>query len=113
MPSSSLEGLTLHVANLEKSVEFYSKVPGAELVMQFPGQFAMFRIGKGRLGLLQHSGTKFHVEIETDDLDTMHEELIAAGIVPDEPPTVRSWGERDFRVTDPDGNMLEFGTAHE
>jgi catechol 2,3-dioxygenase-like lactoylglutathione lyase family enzyme len=109
MPTATLEGLTLHVADLERSIAFYSKVPGADLTLHIPGQFAMFKIGAGRLGLLQHGETKFHVEIETDDLDAMHAALIEAGLEPNGPPTTHEWGQRDFLVYDPDGNMIEFG----
>jgi uncharacterized glyoxalase superfamily protein PhnB len=31
-----------------------------------------------------------------------------AGIEPDGPPANRSWGERTFHVSDPDGNRIEF-----
>lgn len=110
MAGASLVGLTLHVADVERALDFYKRIPGAEVVFHMPGKFAMLRLGTGRLGLLgAKPPTPFHVEIETPDLDAMHRQLIDAGIQPDEPPTRRTWGEIDFRVTDPDGNMLEFG----
>jgi catechol 2,3-dioxygenase-like lactoylglutathione lyase family enzyme len=113
MSTTSLVGLTLHVADVDRSLEFYKRIPGAQVLFHMPGRFAMLRIGQGRLGLLGAKlPTAFHMEIETPDLDAMHRELIQAGIQPDEPPTRRPWGETDFRVTDPDGNMLEFGLEH-
>lgn len=113
MTGASLVGLTLHVSDVERSLDFYRRVPGAKVRFHLPGKFALLRIGQGRLGLLgAQLATPFHVEIESPDLDAIHRELIQTGIQPDEPPTRRPWGEIDFRVTDPDGNMLEFGLQH-
>ena len=109
MPEASLEGLTLHVASVEKSVDFYSKIPGA-IVLRKSRDFAMLRIGTARLNLLGHAQkSRFHLEVETENLDTMYEALRSAGIEPDGPPKKEEWGEVDFRVTDPDGNIIEFG----
>jgi catechol 2,3-dioxygenase-like lactoylglutathione lyase family enzyme len=105
----TLEGLTLHVSDVNRSVEFYKKVPGAELLMHFGEQFAMFKFGEGRLGLLRAVKPGFHIELGTEKrLDAMYEAVLAAGIEPESPPTDRSWGRRDFLVRDPDGNLLEF-----
>ena len=109
MDGVKLEGLTLHVSDLQKSIEFYSKIPGAEKVMQFGDKFAMFRFGAGRLGLIQAAERGFHVELGTDDhLDEIYEKLLAAEIEVESPPTQRQWGRRDCLVRDPDGNLLEF-----
>lgn len=109
MSDVSLAGMTLHVANLERSIEFYLKIPGAALVVNRPGNFAMIKIGENRLGLLQHSSGQFHIELETDDLDGLHKTLIGLGIDA-KPPTAKPWGEVDFLVVDPDGYTVEFGT---
>ena len=114
METASLEGLTLHVADLDRSLEFYSKIPGARVVDHRPGVFAMVQIGKARVGLLARpQSLGFHLEIETADLEAMHTQLLAAGIEPKSPPTRKPWGEVDFTVLDPDGNRVEFGEAHD
>lgn len=41
----SLDGLTLPVENVEKSLEFYQKMPGATVTFHRPGQFALLQIG--------------------------------------------------------------------
>jgi catechol 2,3-dioxygenase-like lactoylglutathione lyase family enzyme len=113
MPNASLEGLTLHVENVERSLEFYSKIPGATVEAHYPGNFAMLRIGKARLGLLGHAqNQRFHIEVETEDLDAMYQTLRSEGIEPDGPPKQEEWGEIDFLVKDPDGNIVEFGLPH-
>jgi catechol 2,3-dioxygenase-like lactoylglutathione lyase family enzyme len=111
MSDISLEGLTLHVADVRRSLDFYSRIPGAQVVFEQAGRFALLQIGKGRLGLLQY-GSGFHVELEAADLDKVYAQVREAGLEPESPPTLRPWGERDFLVTDPDGNKIEFGEAH-
>ncbi len=107
--SVSLTGLTLHVKDVDKSLAFYTKLPGVQVQVHRPGDFALLRIGEMRLGLLRHSTGAFHVELETEDLDKLYEHLKATGIEIGAPPSVKNWGERDFLVIDPDGNMIEFG----
>jgi lactoylglutathione lyase len=112
---TSLEGLTLHVADVERSRDFYLRIPGAKLIDERPGDFALLEIGGGRLGLLTkrylpEAGPGFHMEISTSSagVDGLYEQVRAAGIEPDGPPADRWWGERSFHVTDPDGNQIEF-----
>ena len=111
MAHVSLEGLTLHVADLERSLAFYHRLPGAAVEFHQPGLFAMVRIGRGRLRLLQRAAGQFHVELEVDDLDGFYEEVRRSGIEPKGPPVRHPWGERDFQVIDPDGFALEFESA--
>jgi len=112
---ASLEGLTLHVADVERSRDFYLRIPGAVLIDHRPGDFALLQIGGARLGLLttrylRGGGPGFHMEISTssDAVDALYEQVRAAGIEPDGPPADRSWGERTLHVTAPDGNLIEF-----
>ncbi len=109
----SLEGMTLRVQNVERSLEFYTKLPGAQVIVHREGFFAMLRIGAGRLGLLQQpSAPLFHLELETpSELETFAQQLRAAGMDHVKVPTQKKWGEFDFTVRDPDGNLLEFEAA--
>jgi catechol 2,3-dioxygenase-like lactoylglutathione lyase family enzyme len=103
-----LEGLTLHVRDVEVSRAFYEQLPGAELVGHRPAEFALFRIGDFLLGLLGVAAPGFHLEVATDDLDGLHAHFKSLGVKTSGPPRVRPWGERTFNVRDPDGNSLEF-----
>ena len=105
---SSLQGLTFHVLDVERSRDFYERIPGAALEAHRPGQFALFRVGRMHLGLLQSKKTGFHLEVDTPDVDGFHAKLVAAGIQPLSGPVDRPWGERTFNVRDPDGNLIEF-----
>lgn len=102
----SLEGMTLHVADVERSLAFYTKIPGARVLAHRPNAFALLAIGAGRLGLLQYGPT--HLEFDTPDPDTLYQQLKDAGMPVEEPPSLKSWGEYDFTIHDPDGHILEF-----
>jgi len=111
MQTVSLTGLTLHVADVERSLAFYSKLPGATIRVHREGDFALLDIGQMRLGLLRHGTGQFHIELETGDLDALYSELRDSGFPVQGAPSQKTWGERDFLVTDPDGYMVEFGGA--
>lgn len=104
--SISLEGMTLHVADVERSLAFYTKIPGARILAHRSGAFALLAIGKGRLGLLQYGPT--HLEFDTPNPDALYQQFKDAGLPVEEPPTHKSWGEYDFTIHDPDGHCLEF-----
>jgi len=108
--STSLEGISLLVADVEKSVAFYSKLPGAQMIMRRAGHFAKFKIGEGHVQVvgIPPEEKSFHIEMDAPDLQGLYEHLRAAGIEPDGPPTKRSFGRTNFRVHDPDGNIIEF-----
>ena len=105
---TTFQGLTLHVGDVERSREFYQRIPGAVLMGHRPGRFALFGFGGALLGLLQMTKGGFHIEIGASDLDAVHERLLKAGVTPTSAPRNRTWGERTFNVVDPDGNVLEF-----
>jgi catechol 2,3-dioxygenase-like lactoylglutathione lyase family enzyme len=115
MLNTSLEGVTLQVTDVERSLEFYRSIPGAVIAYHRRGEIAILTIGKGRLGLLsKRLGGPTHIEIETAELDALYQQLRDAGITPQSPPSKKPWdGVRDFVVVDPDGHVIEFGEAHD
>jgi catechol 2,3-dioxygenase-like lactoylglutathione lyase family enzyme len=111
--NASLDTIALHVEDVEQSVAFYTRIPGAVVVAHRPGKFAEVRLGEGRLHLVQLPGpTRFHIELETENLNAMYEHLQAIGLNPSRPQQ-HPWGKIDFRFTDPDGNQLEFSEPWE
>ena len=114
MLETSLEGVTLQVTDVERSLEFYRKIPGAVVVAHRRGEFALVQIGKGRLGLLsERLGGPTHIEVETADLDGLYQQLRDVGITPQSPPSAKPWDTvRDFLLIDPDGHVIEFGEPH-
>jgi catechol 2,3-dioxygenase-like lactoylglutathione lyase family enzyme len=115
------EGLTLTVASVERALEFYSGKLGLKVEWNSVPAFAMLRLGAGTIGLLamaeaQKEGVveaspeqkrAIHVELSTDDLDGLYEELKAKGVVFQQPPHDEPW-ERSMTAFDPDGYAVEF-----
>jgi len=65
----SLVGLTLHVPDVDHSLNFYKQLPDRSILFHMPGKFALLKVGSGRLWLLQDQKRPFHVEIDCQDLD--------------------------------------------
>ena len=108
----SVEGLTLRVDDVQRSRDFYLRLPGARLVHERPGQFALVQVGQARVQLLPAAdlppdAPRFHVEATSPDVDALYQELHKAGVPTDGPPSDKAWGDRSFHVIDPDGNEIE------
>jgi uncharacterized glyoxalase superfamily protein PhnB len=103
----SLEGVTFQVADVDKALEFYQRIPGTQLVYHRKGEYAILAIGKGQLGLVSRP-VPTHVEIDALDPDAFYEQLKEAGLPVTEPPEAKGWGDYTFVMYDPDGNCLEF-----
>ena len=119
-----MEGVTLSVSDVERSVLFYRDRLGFNLEWDAAPQFAMLRIGGGNggtVGLLEWNEAKkdgslemtslqsraIHVELSTDDLDGLYQQLISRGVKIDIPPHDEPW-ERSMTLFDPDGYSVEF-----
>lgn len=119
-----LDGLTLAVANVGRSMKFYRDKLGFEVVVDATPDFAMVRVGGkggGTIGLLalKHAVGKSarrvtpamrdcaHVELGTRDLDGLYATLKKRGVPFDGPPHDEPW-ERMACARDPDGYGLEF-----
>ena len=106
------DGLTLHVRDLDRSRDFYRRVPGFQEVGHRPGRISLFQVGDRLLGLLQlPRSSGFHLEVGVSDLDEMHRRLLEAGLEPQSGPLDRPWGERTFNLVDPDGFVMEMQEA--
>lgn len=120
MQDIRLEGLTLRVESVRRSLEFYGNKLGFSVEIDKAPDFAMIRVGGphgGTIGLLpvvegapsmnaeERSG--IHIELTTDNLDALYEELKARGVEFFEPPHEEPW-ERAMRASDPDGYTVEF-----
>lgn len=118
-----LEGLTLSVESVARSVAFYGTVLGLEVAYHSEPAFALIRVGGemgGSIGLLcaeeaSKEGAEpmtasqrraIHVEFTTDDIDALYTELIGRGMIFHEPPHDEPW-ERVMTGFDPDGYSVE------
>ena len=119
-----LEGLTLRVEDVERSIDFYGAKLGFSVEINKAPQFAMIRVGGPTgetIGLIAHDftdplGSKsttprqragIHVELTTDNLDALYKQLKGRGVQFFEPPHEEPW-ERSMRAHDPDGYTVEF-----
>jgi catechol 2,3-dioxygenase-like lactoylglutathione lyase family enzyme len=122
MQEVRLEGVTLRVENVRRAIGFYGGKLGFSVEIDKSPQFALIRVGGphgGTIGLLpieavegeraitreQRSG--IHLELTTDNLDVLYEELKSRGVQFFEPPHEEPW-ERSMRAHDPDGYTVEF-----
>jgi len=92
MTDVRLEGLTLRVAQVKRSMEFYGGKLG-------------FAVEIGSVSMTSEQRAGIHVELTTDNLDALYEHLKARGVVFFEPPHEEPW-ERSMK--DPDGYTIEF-----
>ena len=119
MQEVRLEGLTLRVESIQRSIEFYGGKLGFTVEIDKSPHFAMIRVGGpqgGTIGLLPvedgglsspEQRASIHIELSTDHLDALYDELRARGVEFFEPPHEEPW-ERSMRVHDPDGYTIEF-----
>ena len=114
--------MSLTVASIERSIEFYRGKLGLTVEVNAAPDFALIRVeGQGTIGLLALDvGRKegvaemsaaqalgVHVEFTTDDLDGLYAELMAKGVSFLTPPHDEPW-ERSMTALDPDGYAVEF-----
>jgi len=122
-----MEGLTLTVADVKRSIGYYANL-GLTIEVDAAPHFAMLRVGGpngGTLGLLALSeaakegatalsalqARAIHVELSTDDLDALYAELLAKNVAVEVPPHDEPW-ERSMTAFDPDGYSVEFAQGH-
>jgi catechol 2,3-dioxygenase-like lactoylglutathione lyase family enzyme len=106
-----ISAVTLKVADMKKSVQFYQDLLGLEVVYH-GASFTSLRIPNTRFSFvnLQLGSPRpewgrviFHVS----DVDAFWACLKQSGFQPDRPEDA-TWGERYFHVHDPDGHELSF-----
>ncbi len=115
-----MEGLTLTVADVKRSIAYYRTL-GFDVEIDAAPPFALMRGGGGTIGLLSANeaakdggaalgspqAKSIHVELSTDDLDGLYTELTRQGVTIDVPPHDEPW-ERSMTAFDPDGYSVEF-----
>lgn len=109
----------LIVADIDKSVEFYKKVFGFHVIMDFGANKTL----TGGLVLqtldtwqefigtedVSFGGNSFEIYFEEDDFDKFAEKLKACNVEYVHPIKEHSWGQRVVRIYDPDKHIIEIG----
>lgn len=114
--------IVLIVEDLERSLDFYTKVLGLQLKHRAEA-FAQLETGETRLALFTREAMSttlgmtlkppaadapgFELGFKVDDVDEAFRELQASGAPEVIAPTDRPWGQRTAYVRDPDGHLIE------
>jgi uncharacterized glyoxalase superfamily protein PhnB len=103
------------LADVAAGVVHYRDVLGFSVNYEMPG-FAVMDRDRVRMLLItktpRHSGIA-SCYIYVAEADRLHAELVAKGADVEGSPVSRPWGLREFRVFDPEGNILTFGQPFE
>jgi catechol 2,3-dioxygenase-like lactoylglutathione lyase family enzyme len=116
----------LLVEDVEKSKHFYSTVLGQKIVMDFgenvgfegglaiwEKDYALNLIFKDKTKEICVGNNSFEIYFETEDLDNLYERLMKEDVTVIHPVAEPPWGQRGFRVRDPDGHIIEFAESME
>lgn len=121
----------LFVENVEKMVRFYRDILGFETDWD-GGPFAEFIVKDGGLFLFDRKqfaeamnqpydppkGVNLTMEIGIGvptkaDVDQEYIRLMALGVPSAQEPKTQPWGQRNFWITDPEGNYIEIGSFND
>lgn len=105
----NLNQVTLPCTDLPRSVRFYKTLGLVQIVDS--AHYARFELPDGDATLSLHqiaqrTPAQTTIYFECEALDEKVSALDAAGIVFDSAPADQSWGWREARLRDPDGNLL-------
>jgi catechol 2,3-dioxygenase-like lactoylglutathione lyase family enzyme len=107
----NLNQVTVSVADVERSIEFYEKLELRLIVKSLP-HYARFECNEGCSTFSIHQADKAAdpigtwIYFEVSDLDNFVKKLSGKGIVFEESPTDKPWLWREARLKDPDNNQL-------
>ena len=109
----------LAVTDIDKSVEFYKKVLGLRVVMDFganktlTGGLALQTLESWRefIGTdeVSFGGNSSEVYFEEDDFDKFADRLKECEVEYVHPVKEHAWGQRVVRIYDPDRHIIEIG----
>ena len=114
------------VQDIEKSKQFYNIILSQKIVndfgrnVVFEGGFSIWQrdyalnlIFQGKLDKIAVGGNNFEIYFETEDLENLYDQLVNEKVVVIHSVIEHSWGQRGFRVRDPDGYIVEFSESME
>jgi catechol 2,3-dioxygenase-like lactoylglutathione lyase family enzyme len=102
-----ISAVTLLIKDMERSCNFYSKIPGFKLVYggSPPDPFTSYEIG-------DNTSVYLNLELFKTSTNSLERETKDFGLIFFEnEPSNASWGERYFHIRDPDGYLLSFAKS--
>jgi catechol 2,3-dioxygenase-like lactoylglutathione lyase family enzyme len=114
------------VEDIKRSKHFYITLLGQKIINDF-GRNVVFEDGlsiwqrdyavnlifQEKTTKLNFGGNNFELYFETEDLDNLYDRLVNEKIEVIHSVMEHSWGQRGFRVRDPDGHIVEFSESME
>jgi catechol 2,3-dioxygenase-like lactoylglutathione lyase family enzyme len=101
------------VSDMATALDFYTTKLGFHVAFKKGAVFAIvardgieLSLGLDRSGAKPGTGACY---LKVTGIDFFHDELIGKGVAMTHPLKTESYGMREFMVTDPDGNTLNFG----
>jgi uncharacterized glyoxalase superfamily protein PhnB len=119
--SPEVTSVFLYVEDINKSIEFYNEIVGAEIkelhVEQQGGPVNLALLRVGQFTLMLHPqeanpelanhrpGVGIHLQIKVDDIDAFHQHCLDQGAMlsVSGEPADQPWGWKEFALKDPDG----------
>jgi catechol 2,3-dioxygenase-like lactoylglutathione lyase family enzyme len=108
--SSVMPGFT--VGDMNRAVDFYEGRLGFHVTFRNGAVFTIVSRDGIEISLaLDHTGAagKGACYFKLDGIDAIHDEFLAKGVTMTHPLKTETYGMREFMITDPDGNTLNFG----
>jgi catechol 2,3-dioxygenase-like lactoylglutathione lyase family enzyme len=103
------------VRDLEAALDFYTTKLGFKMEFKNGAVFAIVSRDGIEISLaLDRSGAKAgkgSCYLRVTGIDAIHDELRASGVAMTHPLKTESYGMREFMITDPDGNTVNFGES--
>ena len=118
--------VVLLVEDIEKSKEFYNKLLGQKIIVDFgrnvgfegglaiwEKKYALDLIFQEKSLNIKVGANNFEIYFESDDLDGLYTRLSKERIKIIHPIRQHPWGQRAFRVYDLDDHIIEFAESME
>jgi len=116
-PELSCSHPIFNVRNLQQSQRYYRDALGFKVDWDHgdPPDFGSVSRGHGVIFMCQgcQGNPGAWVMMFTPDVDRLYQDLTRRKALIRMPPTNMPWGLREMHVSDPDGNVLRFGSAIE
>ena len=116
--------VVLLVEDMERSKRFYSDVLGQKVVMDFgrnvgyegglaiwEKDYALNLMFQGKTEGVKVGGNNAEIYFESGDVDALYKRLKGEGVKVIHPIVEQPWGQRVFRVYDPDNHIIEFAES--
>ncbi len=116
----------LLVNDIKKSKYFYNIILGQKIIMDFgrnvgfegglaiwDRDYALDLIFKDKKRDLPIAGNNLEIYFECKDIDALYKRLMNEGLVFIHPIQEQPWGQRVFRLYDPDNTVIEFAESME